>query len=175
MPTTSRSSLRSCRRTAPQRTEQWAKGIVANMARPPQGGDRDQIAALLAGEGDIAVSNTYYLGHLTKGDPKRFEKVGVFFPNQNDRGTHVNVSGGGVTRYAPNKDNAIKFLEFLASPAAQEVFAGSNFEYPVVRGVAVSPVIAAWGMDFKRDPLNVGVLAKTNAEAVKLMDRAGWK
>lgn len=157
------------------KTEEWAKGIVANMARPPQGGDRDQITAMIAGEGDIAVSNTYYLGHLIKDNPKGFEKVGVFFPNQHDRGTHVNVSGGGVTRYAPNKDNAVKFLEFLASPTAQEVFAGANFEYPVVRGVAISPVIAAWGLDFKRDPLNVGVLAKTNAEAVRLMDRANWK
>lgn len=158
-----------------QKTEEWAKAIVANMARPPQGGDRDQITAMIAGEGDIAVSNTYYLGHLIKDNPKGFEKVGVFFPNQKDRGTHVNVSGGGVTRYAPNKDNAIKFLEFLASPTAQEVFAGANFEYPVVQGVAISPVIAAWGLDFKRDPLNVGVLAKTNAEAVRLMDRANWK
>jgi iron(III) transport system substrate-binding protein len=158
-----------------QHTEQWAKGIVANMARAPQGGDRDQITAMLAGEGDIVVSNTYYLGHLMKDDPKRFEKVGVFFPNQNDRGTHVNVSGGGVTRYAPNKDNAVKFLEFLATAEAQKVFAEANFEYPVRVGVPMSPVIAAWGTDFKRDPLNVGVLAKTNAEAVRLMDRAGWK
>lgn len=157
------------------KTEQWAKAIVRNMARPPQGGDRDQITALLAGEGDIAVSNTYYLGHLIKENPKRFDKVGVFFPNQNDRGTHINVSGGGVTRYAPHKDNAIKFLEFLARPEAQKGFAEANFEYPVLQGVPVSPVIAAWGMDFKRDPLNVAVLAKTNAEAVKLMDRAGWK
>lgn len=157
------------------KAEQWAKAIVANMARPPQGGDRDQIIALLSGEGDIAISNTYYLGHLVKEDAKKFDKVGVFFPNQNDRGAHVNVSGGGVTRHAPNKDNAVKFLEFLARPEAQKSFAETNFEYPVRQGIPVSPVIAAWGLDFKRDPLNVSVLAKTNAEAVKLMDRAGWR
>lgn len=159
-----------------EKAEAWAKGIVANMARPPQGGDRDQIIALLAGEGDIAVSNTYYFGHLITGSaPGTYDKIGVFFPNQNDRGTHVNVSGGGVTKYAPHKDNAVKFLEFLSSPEAQKIFAGANFEYPARPGVEVSPVIAAWGMDFKRDPLNVGILAKLNGDAVKLMDRAGWK
>lgn len=159
-----------------EKAEAWAKGIVANMARPPQGGDRDQIIALLAGEGDIAVSNTYYFGHLIADNPPgTYDKIGVFFPNQNDRGAHVNVSGGGVTKYAPHKDNAIKFLEFLASPEAQKIFAGANYEYPARPGVQVSPVITAWGMDFKRDPLNVAILAKLNADAVKLMDRAGWK
>lgn len=158
------------------KAEAWAKGIVANMARPPRGGDRDQITALLAGEGDLAISNTYYFGHLISGSPKgTYDKIGVFFPNQNGRGAHVNVSGGGVTRYAPNKDNAIKFLEFLSTAEAQKNFAEANFEYPVRQGVPMSPVIAAWGTDFKRDPLNVGVLAKLNGEAVRLMDRAGWK
>lgn len=158
-----------------EKTEAWAKAIVANMARKPQGGDRDQVIALLAGEGDIAISNTYYLGHLIQENPKGYDKIGVFFPNQNDRGAHVNVSGGGVTRYAPNKENAIKFLEFMARPEAQKSFAAANFEYPVLAGVPVSPVIAAWGLDFKRDPLNVSILAKSNADAVKLMDRAGWQ
>lgn len=158
-----------------EKTEAWAKGIVANMARPPRGGDRDQITAMLAGEGDIAIANTYYLGQLIKENPGGYEKVGVFFPNQGDRGTHMNISGGGVTRYAPHKAEAIKFLEFLASREAQKEFAEGNFEYPAVPGVPVSPVIAAWGTDFKRDPLNVSVLAKLNGEAVRLMDRAGWK
>jgi iron(III) transport system substrate-binding protein len=159
-----------------EKAEAWAKGIVANMARPPKGGDRDQITALLAGEGDIAISNTYYFGHLIKdAAPGTYDKIGVFFPNQGDRGTHVNVSGGGVTRYAPHKAEAIKFLEYLATPEAQKIFAEANFEYPVRPGVPVSPIIAAWGMDFKRDPLNVGILAKLNGDAVRLMDRAGWK
>jgi iron(III) transport system substrate-binding protein len=159
-----------------EKTEQWAKGVVANMARPPQGGDRDQITALLAGEGDLAVANTYYLGHLVaENPPGTYDKIGVFFPNQKDRGTHMNVSGGGVTRHAPHRENAIRFLEFLATPEAQKIFAGANYEYPARPGVPVSSVIAAWGMDYKRDPLNVAILAKLNAEAVKLMDRAGWK
>ncbi|HTI85901.1 MAG TPA: Fe(3+) ABC transporter substrate-binding protein [Alphaproteobacteria bacterium] len=157
------------------KTELWAKGIVANLAREPKGGDRDQITAVMAGEGDIAISNTYYLGHLLK-DAKagEYAKLGVFFPNQGDRGTHVNISGGGVLKHAPHKDNAVKFLEFLLTPEAQKVFAEANFEYPVRKGVEISPTIKAFG-EFKADPLSVGVLAKRNQEAVQLMDRAGWK
>jgi len=156
-------------------TEAWAKGVAANMARAPKGGDRDQISALLAGEGDLAVSNTYYLGHMiTGGKPGQFDKVGVFIPNQNNRGTHVNVSGGGVTKHAPNRANAVKLLEFLVTPESQKVFAEANFEYPVRAGVEVSSIVKGFG-DFKADKLNVSVLAKNNAEAVKLLDRAGWK
>lgn len=153
----------------------WAKGIVANMARAPKGGDRDQIAAVMAGEGDIAISNTYYLGHLiAAGKPGEFDRLGVFFPNQKDRGTQVNISGIGVLKHAPNKDNAVKFVEFLTTPEAQKVFAAANFEYPARPGVEVSPVIAKYGT-FKADALPVSVLAEKNAEAVKLLDRAGWK
>lgn len=158
--------------------EDWAKGIVANLARKPQGGDTDQIKAVAAGEGDVAVSNTYYYARIvasTKPEDKAIAaKLGVFFPNQKDRGTHVNVSGAGVAKNAPNKDNAVKFLEYLVGPAAQKLFAEGNYEYPVVEGAPVHPVVAAWG-PFKEDQLNAAVYGKNNSEALKIMDRAGWK
>lgn len=167
----------------PEKTEAWAKGIAANLARPPQGGDTDQIRAVAAGEGDIAISNTYYLGRLmnsTKPEDKAVaEKVGVFFPNQKGdgaagRGTHVNISGAGVAANAPNKANAVAFIEFLASPEAQRIFADGNFEYPVVADVRPHPTVASWGT-FKADSLNAATFGKNNAEALKIMDRAGWK
>jgi iron(III) transport system substrate-binding protein len=162
----------------PEKTEAWAKGMVANFARQPKGGDRDQISAVASGEADIGITNTYYVAHMlmSKNPAEReaAEKVVVFFPNQDDRGTHVNISGGGVAKYAPNKANAIKFLEYLASPEAQAYFAEGNYEYPVVADAGVSPILAAWGK-FKEDRLNAQVFAKNNAEALKIMDRAGWK
>ena len=159
-----------------EKAEAWAKGIAANLARAPQGGDRDQIAAVMAGEGDVAISNTYYLGHLiTAGKPGQYDKLGVFFPNQNDRGTQVNISGIGVLKHAPHKDNAVKFIEYLTTPEAQKVFAAANFEYPVRKDAEISPVIAKYGTTFKADTLPVSVLAEKNSEAVKLLDRAGWK
>ena len=160
-----------------EKAEAWCKGIVANMARAPKGGDTDQINALVAGEGDIAVSNTYYFARMLSGDDDtlktKLKSSKVFFPNQDGRGTHVNVSGAGVAAHAPNKDNAIKFLEFMISPEAQAIFAGANFEYPVRDGAEQAPVIAEWGK-FKEDEINVAELGKNNAEAVKVMDRAGW-
>lgn len=160
-----------------EKAEAWCKGIVANMARAPKGGDTDQINALIAGEGDIAVSNTYYFARMLAGDDDalkaKLANVKVFFPNQGDRGTHVNVSGAGVAAHAPNKANAVKFLEFLVSPEAQEIFAAANFEYPVRDGAEMSPVISAWGK-FKEDTINVAELGRNNAEAVMIMDRAGW-
>ena len=159
-------------------TESWARAIVANLARPPQGGDLDQLAALEAGEGDVAISNTYYFARLLA-SPKpeeraRAQKLAVFFPNQQGRGTHVNISGVGVALNAPNRASAIRFLEFLVSPQAQKIFADANFEYPVVAGVAPSPIIADWG-PFRADPLNASIYGKNNAEALKIMDRAGWR
>jgi iron(III) transport system substrate-binding protein len=157
--------------------QKWCNGIVANMARPPKGGDIDQINALVAGEGDIAVSNTYYFARLLSGDDdalkEKLARCKIFFPNQGDRGTHVNVSGAGVAAHAPNKDNAIKFLEFMISTEAQAIFAGANFEYPVRDGAEQAPVIASWGK-FKEDDINVVELGRNNAEAVMIMDRAGW-
>ncbi len=159
-------------------TEAWARDVVANMARKPKGGDRDQIRAVGAGEGDIAIANTYYLGRLVASkrprDRKLAAKIGVFFPNQEGRGAHVNISGAGVTRYARNKANAVRLLEFLVSPEAQKVYAEASYEYPVRLGVARSAIVDAWG-PFKADNLNVGKLSEFNGEAVRLMDRAGWR
>jgi len=160
-----------------EKAQAWCNGIVANMARTPKGGDIDQINALVAGEGDIAVSNTYYFARMLSGDDdalkQKLAQCKVFFPNQATRGTHVNVSGAGVAKYSPNKDNAIKFLEFMISPEAQAIFAGANFEYPVRDGAEQAAVIASWG-GFKEDEINVVELGRNNAQAVMLMDRAGW-
>jgi iron(III) transport system substrate-binding protein len=161
----------------PEGAQAWCNGIVANMARPPKGGDIDQINALVAGEGDIAISNTYYFARMLSGDDDALKaKLGtcrVFFPNQGDRGTHVNVSGAGMAAHAPNKGNAVRLLEYMISPEAQAIFAGANFEYPVRDGAEQPAVIAAWGK-FKEDEINVVELGKNNAEAVMMMDRAGW-
>jgi iron(III) transport system substrate-binding protein len=158
-------------------TEEWARGLVANFARPPEGNDTAQIQAVAAGLGDVAISNTYYLIRLGKSeDPAEreiFEKVGAFFPNQADRGTHVNISGAGVLKTAPHRQEAIAFLEYLSTPRAQEFFAKGNNEYPVVPGTAVDPLVASMG-DFKEDTVNVEALGSFANEAVQLMDRAGW-
>ncbi len=159
-------------------TETWARGLVANLARPPVGGDRDQIKAAAAGQCDLAVANTYYLaGMLTSKDESQraaAEQMGVFWPNQDGRGVHVNVSGAAVTRSARNRDAAIQLIEFLASDASQQWYAETNGEYPVRLGVVLSPVLSAWG-EFKADDLSLEKLGELNAEALQLMDRAGWK
>lgn len=156
----------------------WAKGMVANMARSPKGNDRDQVKAVVAGEGDIAVVNTYYIGKLVNSkDPEEVKAgngVKIFFPNQDGRGTHINVSGAGVAKYAPNKANAIKFIEFLASKKAQEVFAKVNYEYPVNAAVAPSELLQSWGA-FKEDQLELTQLGENNKKAVLVFDNAGWK
>lgn len=159
-------------------TEAWARGLVANMARPPKGGDRDQISAVAAGQCDIAVANTYYLGTmLNSSDPAQREaaaKVAVFWPNQEGRGAHVNISGAGVTRHAQNRDNAVKLLEFMVSEESQRWYADANLEYPVRSGIPLNATLEAWGT-FKADTLNLAELGRNNAAAVRLMDRAGWK
>jgi len=160
------------------KTLEWCRGFVANLARPPQGGDTDQIKAVAAGVGDVAISNSYYLGRLIgseKAEDKAVaEKVGIFFPNQGDRGTHVNVSGVGLLAHAPNRANAVKLIEYLVSPEAQRYLADVNFEYPANPSVPPGPVVAAWG-PFKQDTLNAAVYARRSAEALKLADRCGWK
>ncbi len=160
-------------------TEEWAKGLVANMARPPKGGDRDQIKAAAAGQCDLAIANTYYYGKMltSKKDPAQkqaAEAMGLFWPNQNGRGAHVNVSGAGITKHAKNPVAALKLLEFLVSKEAQKWYAEVNFEYPVNPEAEVSELVNSWG-HFKSDQVNLDVLGKNNAEAVRLMDRAGWK
>ncbi|MEX0614881.1 MAG: Fe(3+) ABC transporter substrate-binding protein [Methylophaga sp.] len=159
-------------------TEEWAKGLVSNLAKPPRGGDRDQIKAAAAGQCKLAIANTYYLaGMLNSDDPAEREaaaKIGVFWPNQNDRGTHVNISGAAVTKAAKNRDNAVKLIEFLSSDEAQQWYAEVNGEYPVVENIASSALLQQWG-EFKADPLNMAILGENNREALKLMDRAGWQ
>jgi iron(III) transport system substrate-binding protein len=162
----------------PEKAERWARGVVANMARDPKGGDTDQLTALAAGECQVAVANTYYFVRLMKSrKPEEravAEKIGVVFPNQADRGTHVNISGAGVAKYAPNKAAAIQFLEYLASPEAQAYFANGNNEYPVVGAVRDNKELAALG-EFKKDSVNVTLLGRNQSAAQQLYDRAGWK
>lgn len=158
--------------------EAWAKGVVANFARDPQGGDTDQIRAVAAGECGIAVANSYYYARLLSSDKdedrKVAEAVGVVFPNQADRGTHVNISGAGVLKSAPHPDAAVRFLEYLASDEAQRIFADGNNEYPAVKSVTANPVLRDLG-DFKRDSLNVAEYGKNQPLAQMIFDRAGWK
>ncbi len=156
----------------------WARGMVANFARSPKGGDRDQIKAVAAGEGDVGVVNSYYLCKMlnsSKEDQRKAaDKVTLVFPNQADRGTHVNISGGGVARHAKNKSGAIKFLEYLASDQAQEFFAAGNMEYPVVKGVPLASPLDTFG-EFSEDTLDAQKFASLNSQAVQIMDKAGWK
>lgn len=158
---------------------EWAKGIVANMARKPQGNDRDQMKGAAIGVCDVAIVNTYYFGRMQNSKSKlerdAASQLAVFYPNQKDRGAHINVSGAGVTKYAKNKQNAIKLLEFLTSHEAQKFYAEVNFEYPVIKGVPVSESVKSWGWPFKQDTISINALGENNAEAVKIFDRAGWK
>ncbi len=158
--------------------ERWASGLVENLARPPQGGDRDQVKAAAAGQCDLAIANTYYLaGMLSSSDPAErapAEKMGVFWPNQSGRGAHVNISGAALTKAAKNQAEAVRLVEFLVSPEAQAWYAEANGEYPVRDDVPVSAVLSAWG-SFKPDALNLSRLGELNAQAVRIMDRAGWK
>ena len=159
-------------------TRQWAEGLVANMARDPVGGDRDQIKAVAAGDCDLAVVNTYYLGMMQADQDAETRdiahRVRVFWPNQDGRGIHINISGAGITANAPNPDNAQKLLEFLVSDESQRWYAETNHEYPVRPGVATSELLQSWG-DFKQDDLPLVKLGELNADAVKVMDQAGWK
>jgi len=161
-------------------TEKWAKAFVSNFARKPQGNDRSQILAVANGEADIAIANTYYLGLMLSGRGGEEQevagrKVKIHFPNQDNRGAHVNVSGGGVLKNAPNKANAIKFLEFLLSEKAQTHIVNNTFEYPVLDTVMPNSLIAQFGTDFKIDNTSVADFGDLNPEAVRLMDRVGWK
>jgi len=161
-------------------TEKWAKAFVSNFARKPQGNDRSQILAVANGEADIAIANTYYLGLMLSGRGGEEQevagsKVKIHFPNQDNRGAHVNVSGGGILKNAPNKANAIKFLEFLLSEKAQTHIVDNTFEYPVLDTVMPNSLIAQFGTDFKIDNTSVADFGDLNPEAVRLMDRVGWK
>ncbi|EIQ01995.1 ABC-type Fe3+ transport system, periplasmic component [Opitutaceae bacterium TAV1] len=156
----------------------WARGINANLARSPQGGDRDQARAIAAGLADVAITNTYYIGLLRTSkdarDRQAGEAVEVFFPNQDGRGAHINVSAAGLTRSAKNPDNAIKLLEYLTSPEVQARFATANHEYPLSLDINASPVLRAFG-PFKADERAVPQFGELNATAVELFNAAGWQ
>lgn len=157
---------------------EWAKEVRKNMARSPRGSDRDQARAVSAGLADVAIMNTYYIGilanSLDSSDREVAKNVGVFFPNQKDRGTHINVSGAGITASSKNKKDAIKFLEFLTMKKAQQVFGNVNYEYPLKIENNQSSLLKSWG-SFKTDQLNLSILGEKNSDAVKLFDRAGWE
>lgn len=156
----------------------WAEGVVANMARDPQGGDTDQLRGIVSGECEISVANSYYFARSIRKDVKGLsdsrDMIGWIFPAQNEQGAHMNLSGGGVAAHAPNRDNAIKFLEYLASDQAQQYFSAGNDEYPAVPGVGLAPSIAALG-HFKPDDINLSDVAKNIPEAQKIFDAVGWK
>ena len=162
-------------------TEDWAKGMVSNMARTPKGNDRAQILAVAAGEADIAVANTYYLALMLSGNkgPEQqtaAKKVRPFFPNQDDRGTHMNISGAGLVKGAPNKTNAIKLVEFLLSNEAQTHIVNNTFEYPMIPGVSPHPLVVNMGLDFKQDlKTKVVNYGKKQADALEIMTGAGWQ
>lgn len=162
-----------------QKAEEWARGVVANFARSPRGGDTDQIRAVAAGECNVAISNSYYYVRLMTSDRpedrKAVEAAGLVWPNQKTIGTHMNVSGAGVMRHAPNREAAVQFLEYLASDAAQTYFAQGNNEWPVVKGAKLGNEALASLGTFKSDTLNIGALGRNQPLAQKIFDRVGFK
>jgi len=164
-----------------RKAAEWSKGMVANMARSPKGNDRSQILAVAAGEADIAVANTYYLALMLSGkkgaeQQAAAKKVKPFFPNQDGRGTHMNISGAGLVKGAPNKANAIKLVEFLLSEEAQNHIVNNTFEYPMIEGVSPHPLVVNMGLDFKQDlKTKVVNYGKRQADALEVMTAAGWK
>jgi len=162
----------------PEKAEAWAEGLKNNLARQPQGGDIDQLRGIVSGECDIAVANTYYFARTlhsqVDGVSEHTDEIGWVFPDQDGRGAHVNVSAAGVLKNAPNRENAIKFLEYLASDSAQEYFASGNDEYPVVEGVGMSASVTKLG-EFKRDDLNLSALGEYQIEAQNIFNSIGFK
>jgi len=161
-----------------EKTEQWLQRFTANFARRPAGGDRDQIKAVAAGECDLAVANSYYLGHMLNSPDasqrSAAEKVSLFWPNQEDRGAHINISGAGITKSSKNTLNAERLIAFLASDESQRWYAERNNEFPIRENIEVSSILKSWG-PFRADKINVTQLGEYNSEAIKAMDRAGWK
>ena len=161
-----------------EQAEQWAQGIVNNFARQPDGGDRDQAKAIAAGTGDVAIMNTYYIGLLANSeDPeerKVADSIGVFFPDQETNGTHVNISGIGLTKHSKNKENAIKLIEYMTSVDAQEFLSANNYEFPVNPDAAKPELLESWG-DFKMQELNFDTLGEHNKKAIEIFNKTGWK
>ena len=161
-----------------QKAEEWAKGVVANLARKPQGNDRAQVKAVKEGACDVAIINNYYYGKMKFNKKKPEQKawadsIYLVFPNQGDRGAHVNISGVAVTKHAKNRDNMVKLVEFLSDKFAQQMYASQNYEYPVNRTVATDPEVASWG-NFKEDQVSLGKIADLSPTAQKIIDRVGW-
>ena len=158
----------------------WSTNIVTNFARDPKGNDRDQVKAIAAGQGDVAIVNSYYIGLLLsskkQSEVDAGKSVSVFFPNQgnNERGTHINISGFAMTKNASNKENAIKLLEYLTSVEAQNTYANNSYEYPANPNVLPSNIVQSWG-DFKRDTLDLNTLGIYRNDAIKVFDQTGWK
>jgi iron(III) transport system substrate-binding protein len=161
-----------------KQTLEWVKGLVANFARPPKGNDRGQAKDIVAGLADVTLMNTYYIGQMLHSqDPeerKVAEQVGLFFPNQQSTGTHINVSGLALTRHAGNKENAVRFIEFLTSIPAQEQLSAGNYEFPANPGAKKHPLLESWG-DFRVQALDFSVLGTNNAKAIQLVTQGGWK
>ncbi|MCM3077686.1 Fe(3+) ABC transporter substrate-binding protein [Brevibacillus invocatus] len=161
-----------------EKTEEWAKGIVANMSRDPEGGDRDQAKAIAAGVGDVAIMNTYYVGQMMNSkDPeevKASEKIGVFFPNQETTGTHLNISGVGLTKHSKNKENAVKLVEYLTSEEAQSIMSKQNFEYPVNEKAEKPEILNTFG-EFKAQEIDFAKLGVHNKKAIEILNKVGWK
>ncbi|WP_035120621.1 Fe(3+) ABC transporter substrate-binding protein [Cohnella panacarvi] len=161
-----------------EKAELWAQGIAANLARDPEGGDRDQAKAVVAGIGDVAIMNTYYVGQLFNSDDseevKVAEQIGVFFPNQETTGTHRNISGAGLIKHSRNKENAVKLIEFLTGEKAQALFASENFEYPVNEKAEWPELLKSWGA-FKAQEVDFAEFGDYNKTAVQIMNKVGWK
>jgi iron(III) transport system substrate-binding protein len=160
-------------------TEEWAKGVVSNFARPPRGGDTDQIMGVASGECGVAVANTYYYARLLRStkpqDKEAMNKVGFIWPNQKTSGTHINIAGGGIAKNAPHREAAVKFLEYLASDEAQAYFANGNNEWPAVPGaVANNPTLDSMGK-FKTENISIAAIGKNQVTAQKILDRVGYK
>ena len=159
-------------------TETWAQGVVANFARPPQGGDRDQIRAVASGLADICIANVYYLGIMLNSsepaDREMAQKIRVVFPNQGDRGAHFNVSAIGLTRYAKNKHAAQRYMEFLVSEEVQLRFAEANFEYPISLDFNATPTLESWG-EFEVDTASFPDIGDHLDDAISIFDRVGWQ
>ena len=160
-----------------EKAREWAQGVVDNMARAPQGGDTDQLRGIISGECDIAVSNSYYFARALRtevdGVSDQIGKIGWVWPDQEGNGAHMNLSGGGVAAHAPNRDNAVRFLEYLASNSAQEYFSQGNDEFPAVEGVALAPSVEKLGK-FKADDVNLADVAENIPTAQKIFDTVGW-
>lgn len=163
-----------------ENTESWASAVVSNFARDPKGSDRDQVKAIAAGQGDIAIVNSYYIGLLLASEKEEElnagNSVSVFFPNQgeSDRGSHINISALGLIKSSPNIENAIKLIEYLTSEEAQDVYVNNSYEYPANSMVEPSQIVKSWG-GFKIDKLNLNALGEFRAEALRIFDKTGWK